>query len=162
MQVQFLNPDFPSSPSFSFHPSTCDFSYSFNTHLLRTYGVPVTAETEGPPVQWGWGDRHKHKSQCSLPGSVLFGGRILQCLRLEPHRPAMWPSVSFCKMGVTLVQIIIIITTANIIIILTSSALSHFHALPWTIYSPFKYPRLFTLPCFSHMLFPPSFILFSN
>lgn len=55
MQVQFLNPDFPSSPSFSFHPSTCDFSYSFNTHLLRTYGVPVTAETEGPPSPVGVG-----------------------------------------------------------------------------------------------------------
>lgn len=126
--MQSLNPDFPPSPSFSFYLSTCDFSYSFNKHLLRTYDVPVTADTEGPQSSGGGRtNRNTNPSTawlCPLRGQSPtvsgIGAPQTSCVTQESEFTSLSLSVS-CKMGMTLVQIIIIVTTATIIIIPTSS-----------------------------------------
>lgn len=75
------NPDSPPSP-FYFHPSTRDFSYSCNKHLLNTYCVPESYQRLRAPQS---SERDRYTTH--TPGFVLFRDRAPQQLGLESHRP---------------------------------------------------------------------------
>lgn len=76
-------PDSPPSPSFCFHPSTRDFSYSRNKHVLSTYWVPESQQRLSPhaPIQ------REGQTQTHTPGFVLFRDRAPQTRVQIPALP---------------------------------------------------------------------------